>query len=51
MFLFISQLQKPLYILGVVASPIWGEEVSKEALHEEPDKVDVTTCEEHFCSC
>ena len=33
-FLLISQLQEPLHILSVVATPIRREEVSKEALYK-----------------
>ena len=34
MFLLISQLQEPLDVIGVVAPPVWGEKMSKEAFHE-----------------
>ena len=37
-FLLISQLQEPLYVLSVVATSIGGEEVSKETLHENLDR-------------
>ena len=37
-FLLISQLQEPLDVLSVVAPPVRGEEVSKEALNKKPDR-------------
>ena len=37
-FLLISQLQEPLYVLSMVATPVRGEEVSKEALDKKPDR-------------
>ena len=42
MFLLISQLKEPLHILSVVALPVGGEEVSKQALHKRPDRAHVT---------
>ena len=38
LFLLISQIQEPLHILSVVATPVGGEEVSKEALDKKPDR-------------
>ena len=43
-FLLISQLQEPLYVLSVVPTSIGGEEVSKEALHEKSDTADTRAC-------
>ena len=37
-FLLISQLQEPLYVLSVVATPTRGEEVSKDALDKNLDR-------------
>lgn len=38
MFLIISQVQKPLDVISVVASTIRGEKVSKETLHKALDR-------------
>jgi len=37
-FLLISQFQEPLYVLSVVAMPVRGEKVSKQALQKKPDR-------------
>jgi len=42
LFLLIGQLQEPAHIFIVIVTPLGGEVVGKEALHEESDRMVVT---------
>jgi len=42
LFLLVSQLQEPVHIFIVIATPMGGKVVGKEALHEESDRMVVT---------